>query len=485
MKKHFFLIVFYFIFLIPNNNFAQTDTLLIGFQNSLNNFDIRKVEITDNNNYFLWSRFQQSVFYITDLKGNILHQKESIIVDTIDLNNISCIGIENNEFFFIGDVKIQGKLYNYWAKSDTALNNFEIIDTVSIDPDVNTFYYKIKKNIIENNYYSIGYISNSNNQPIAHCFLKFDLNTNKLTYKKLHNETSPVLDFYYDYSNDNYFISSFGSKDYLYDENLNQLWSGKLEFSFVDSGITEKMTIYVWDTEESETGEPDILHTFYPFGTSFDQGLGKLTFFSDSVALKTMIPLNENHNSLMKFNTKMAKDKNGDYVVMGINGYQFTSGATIPNVLTVAKYSKNFEKIWENQLNLNCSFYPRDLKIDQNNDILIVGEGQNVLNDDLIYGFLLKMYADGNLTIITNNPIDFNEIKVNFSNPFGQVLYISNRAMTAFKFELFDNLGKKVLSKDIHESEENVDVEFLASGNYYYQLFQKGQLIQTGKLIRI
>lgn len=89
-----------------------------------------------------------------------------------------------------------------------------------------------------------------------------------------------------------------------------------------------------------------------------------------------------------------------------------------------------------------------------------------------------------NLSKINDNPNLDNYFSL-FPNPLEQYLTVSTELNGVFLLECFDIFGKQVFSEIISNSEQTINISFLKSGMYIFQISSKVGIIQTNKLIKI
>jgi len=88
-------------------------------------------------------------------------------------------------------------------------------------------------------------------------------------------------------------------------------------------------------------------------------------------------------------------------------------------------------------------------------------------------------------SITSNEHALFNELFKVVPNPFNSELSImSENNFSTISFELYSILGKRMLTSRLTNKINNVNVQQLPNGLYFYNITQDGDIIQTGKLIK-
>ena len=69
-----------------------------------------------------------------------------------------------------------------------------------------------------------------------------------------------------------------------------------------------------------------------------------------------------------------------------------------------------------------------------------------------------------------------------YPNPSNGTLMVNSNCKDCI-FEVYDVVGKKVMSQKLNENETKVDLNSLNSGTYLYRIMQSGVLLKADKLI--
>lgn len=143
----------------------------------------------------------------------------------------------------------------------------------------------------------------------------------------------------------------------------------------------------------------------------------------------------------------MRKDLHGNYIISGTNIFPGLSGPS--NIVKVVKYASNYDKIWELSYQDDKAFLIRDMAVDQNNDIILVGDAWNMFGDGQFRGFLMKVYANGTLTSYEEIPTD-PQGKYNMRispNPAAHQLCLHTSEEQAQLLRLWNTKGQLVFSE--------------------------------------
>jgi hypothetical protein len=101
--------------------------------------------------------------------------------------------------------------------------------------------------------------------------------------------------------------------------------------------------------------------------------------------------------------------------------------------------------------------------------------------------YLIKVDGNGVVTSTTSIPIPQPNI-VAYPNPSNGQLHFKNEDPSVsgtFEVNIFDMSGKLVFQKKETDLSENYDLNYLATGDYMYQIKQNQQIISIGKWVKI
>jgi len=78
------------------------------------------------------------------------------------------------------------------------------------------------------------------------------------------------------------------------------------------------------------------------------------------------------------------------------------------------------------------------------------------------------------------------QVSVNYPNPFGNTTEIYFKGTDMDQLQVFDLVGKLVLTKSIPNNANKVvlDMGDLPNGSYFYRLMEEGQVVETKKLVK-
>lgn len=86
--------------------------------------------------------------------------------------------------------------------------------------------------------------------------------------------------------------------------------------------------------------------------------------------------------------------------------------------------------------------------------------------------------AETNGSNENSNPINISV----YPNPSNGNLLVNSNVKDCI-FEIYDVIGKKIMSQKLNETETKVDVSSLNNGTYLYKIMQNNNLIKADKLI--
>jgi len=92
--------------------------------------------------------------------------------------------------------------------------------------------------------------------------------------------------------------------------------------------------------------------------------------------------------------------------------------------------------------------------------------------------------CDGMDGLVSTNEELRNLIKV-YPNPILDFVQIDIQNLVFYDFKIYNRQGILIRTQKITSSSTNVNVEKLNEGLYCYMLFEEGQLISSGKLVKI
>ncbi len=71
-----------------------------------------------------------------------------------------------------------------------------------------------------------------------------------------------------------------------------------------------------------------------------------------------------------------------------------------------------------------------------------------------------------------------------YPNPVDRQITVKGRVEQEMRLDLYDLTGRRVLTRPIYESEQQIDLGELVSGIYVYHISRAGEAVQTGKIVK-
>lgn len=406
--------------------FSQPDTILVGYSQSdvgpslINEMTIlsgMKIGFTQNTS-------QGYRAFVTDTKGQIIHQRLLDEVEGYEITSSSYIFDDYSRYVYIGNATRNGMNYFISFALDTNFQNIELIDAVLLGNNSRIFFDVIKFNAFKSIWEGFGIVQQSSNSQITdNCYISLDETYHFTTFKKLSGNyhPAPVLEFSWIESLNRYYLCLFISVSVIVDEEFNVLHHAGINFVYEHNNSTHIVGLAMYSCLEP-VGSTMFCYGKESFNNPYNAAFITLDLQGDSVRVIEAIPLS-NPPLGMIVHPKMVVDLNGNYVVASVDGF----GPPSPNNIRVAKFSSStFEKIWDFSFEADMTFIMWDMEIDQNNDIILVGQSWNIFGDGQARGFLMKVYSNGTLTSYHESPDDpNNKYEVNISpNPSSSELCI-------------------------------------------------------------
>lgn len=159
------------------------------------------------------------------------------------------------------------------------------------------------------------------------------------------------------------------------------------------------------------------------------------------------------------------------------------------NYLSLHSFQLNGAVNWTKYIGFDAAYYPQKVLATRDSGVILLAYRYNEFdNPSSAEGdiYLVKFDKEGNydLPVSTRNPmgIVIQQILV-YPNPANEFLHYKFDLPNAqnLKIKLYDASGKLVLEDLITDKETRIDQ--LSTGNYFYQIWSEGALIQTGKLV--
>lgn len=434
---------------LSNNICAQSDTILVGYsQNTVDNSNINEMVILPNNKIgFTLNTVSGFKAFITDDKGKVIY---NCILDDANgylINSSSFIFDDISRYVFIGNAWKDGLRYFISFSLDTNLQNISLIDKVPLEDSVRVFTDIMKYNSYKSIWEGFGYsrVVNGSATPYI-CYIGLDENYHFSTFTKLTGDyhKSPVLEFQWIESLKRYFVSRFSRGAMIVDEDYNvvkELGGTDLQYDYNGTHITQ---IFMYNCLEP-IGSQLFCYAKELFDWPYNAAFATIDLNGDSTNLVEAIPLSDPPLG-MNYASQMRVDLDGNFVISGINAFNPPD----PNKISVAKFSPSYDKIWEFSYQSDIAFAIWDMEIDQNNDIILVGQSWNIFGDDAIHGFLLKVYSNGKLSSTNEIPFELGD-KYNVligPNPVNSSLYMYSKSEIK-SLQIWSLSGKLMFERDL------------------------------------
>ncbi|MCB0650957.1 MAG: T9SS type A sorting domain-containing protein [Saprospiraceae bacterium] len=174
----------------------------------------------------------------------------------------------------------------------------------------------------------------------------------------------------------------------------------------------------------------------------------------------------------------------GDYFYLGgilnIDIFSFPYSNHLSSFV-LAKYDMSLDKYWEKTYGGDAYYFMRGLIATSDGGCLMYGFRYQTGSFPEAYA--LKVDGNGLITGTTRIPLPESPFKI-FPNPFQHTLVIDTPLEQDFTIQLFDSSGKLVLKSNFH-STQTLDLSFLDSGSYFYQIWKGQEILKTGKVVKV
>jgi hypothetical protein len=116
--------------------------------------------------------------------------------------------------------------------------------------------------------------------------------------------------------------------------------------------------------------------------------------------------------------------------------------------------------------------------------IVSASDGVNpVVNSNIIVDDFDLIFNPSGVGIPESNLADQVQLNSNFTSNF---LTVSNQSFKNIVLTIFDNTGKKVISKNLVNGVSEIDIQKLKSGVYFYNFMQQGtNAVKNGKFVKM
>lgn len=408
MKHNIILIFITFVGLSPGSTFAQSDTILVGYSQSdfVASLINEMLILPDDKIGFTQNSISGFKAFVTDTKGQVLHQRKLDYVDGYVINSSSFIFYDTSRYVYIGNAMRDGKRFFISFSLDTTLQDLRLIDTIHLEDDVKVFTDMMKYNTFKSVWEGFGYgrwVSITGTSYI--CYIGLDKHYKFEKFEKLKGiyHENPVIEFLWIESLSRYFVKTFGDRSLLVDEGCNVVTEIDGITLIYESNGTHITSLGMYNCIEP-IGSTMFCYAKEPFNWDYNVAFATLDLQGDSIHLVEAVPLS---NPPLGMNTasQMRVDLDGNYVISGLNEFNPPN----PNTVRVAKFSQTYQQLWEFSYQDDKAFAIWDMEIDQNNDIILVGQSWNIFGDSQARGFLMKVYSYGTLTSYHEMPEELSD----------------------------------------------------------------------------
>lgn len=188
----------------------------------------------------------------------------------------------------------------------------------------------------------------------------------------------------------------------------------------------------------------------------------------------------KNFNGITE-STLCSQDSKGNIIAVTDDNINIGGSNSIDN-LYIQKVNSSYKNEWFIGFNNGSIFLIKDLVVDKNDDVVIVGKyGRSDFTPE-VHNFYLKVNTDGLVT--ATQGILPSGMFVLYPNPTSDNVTINGPAENISNYSVYDIQGKKVNS--LSYSEDNkINLEGLGAGTYFIHFSNKnGEIINSSKVIK-
>jgi hypothetical protein len=401
MKNAF---IFLFCLLFARQASAQNDTILVGYSadDSGASF-LNELAVFSHHKYGISQRTTNGYkVFVSGPDGQALYARPLDQVANFSIQSCSWMLEDETRYVYIGNALRGNQSFLIVFSLDTTLSEIQLIDTLALNGAEQLFFEVLKYNTAQSVWEGFGMVQMQGGGAITgvhYIALNDDFQVVKSRRLQGDYHPNPVLEFQWMDDIGRYFLSLFGGRNLLVDAEQQLLReSPDVTQTYLSNNIQYTTALRVYNCFSSEGSR------LYAYAKSFSDGpynvaMVTLELAGDSVRLIEAIPLNEPSLGLT-FASKMLLDREGNYVVSGVNALS----APLPNKISVVKFSPELETLWTFHYESDKSFIIWDMEADENNDLVIVGQAWNIFGDGQPRGFLMKVYANGALVSYQEAP---------------------------------------------------------------------------------
>lgn len=428
---------------------AQNDTMLVGYSaDDPGSSFLNELAIFQGDKYGVTQRTTTGYkAYISGSDGHPVHTRSLDQVEGYQIHSSSWMFDDATKFVYIGNATKGNQPFFIVFSLDTALSEIRLIDTLALAGAEQLFFDIMKYNTDLSAWEGFGMVQLQGGGAITGIhYIALDANFHFVKSRRLSGDyhPGPVLEFQWVKEVGRYFLSIFGGRNLLVD--AEQQWVKEQEdvrLTYVLDNVQYTVALRMYNCFSAEGSR------IYCYGKEFSDrpynvSMVTLDVANDSVRLAEALPLNQPSLG-MAFASQMRKDREGNYVVSGVNSLT----APQPNQLNVAKFSAELDQIWTFSFDSDKSFIIWDMEIDDHNDIVLVGQAWNIFGDGQPHGFLMKVFDNG--TLVSYEEIPPAEMLQLYPNPNAGFFFIESE-LQPLSVRLRDMSGRQVFESSMFQS---------------------------------
>lgn len=474
--------------LITSSGFSQRDSVFISYPstedglNTINGF----LQEIPSGIAFLSYQFSEEEGYFslieTDIEGNEIRRLDSIFVSGTK-NSLEIKGFQkvSGGYLILSNLvkELKNNLFiSLFVKDD--FTEIEVRDTSSMvlsgDVLFNSVNFKLTPS---GNFEAVGSVRNSPNDfKIIHVSVSPDgyfLDYNELDIA----QKTFVIDFLRIESTNELLVSMWNQQLHVFDEDFLKIDSMRNIYESVIDGANFS-GFYAFDKLIERDGKifcsgDDISEDEYNM-CLVEVSLNPLKIDTVYPALPKNVPWDEVVLAYME------EDQEGSFVLAGTAYFSIFFSDNNPNNLFITKYDRDRKQLWSFRIRDTRSLVVRDMHIDQNNDIILVGEYRDEgFESGERRNFLMKIYADGTLSSTTGPTLDDLSFEI-FPNPTIEAINFELDAFKNSTAQIFSTEGKLLKTILIDSKTTSISVNDLSSGMYFLVIRdENGAIVKSSK----
>jgi len=339
--------------------------------------------------------------------------------------------------------------------------NLEIIDEIEIPEGYIFICPRLQKR--NASFLGLGYLREVNfrGDRLFENNIYFEINEDGeiFTFKELDFKFPDFINSFIEI-NDTLIINFFNKTTFILDSDLSKVDSFNIHYNGVINGEIIQNFYTVYGITQNSNG-------IFGLGqgiseTSYNLSLIK---FKNNLDIDTIYPALPFAGDDIQFSV-FGSDSEGNFISVGTGFFPFFTQSYFPNILYVTKYDPFGNPIWYKVFNDTRMLLGNDMIIDENDDIVIVGEYQDEGFNGLRSNFLLKIFSDGSLSSINESTIEEIGFTV-FPNPTTEIINFEIADFDSNLAEIYSVDGKLVYSESLQNGENSIKVDQLNSGIYF------------------